>query len=65
MQEFKTDKPKVVDLQQFDMYFGDEANEIVQSEDESNRVPAAEEQWILMGFDISLYFLTGRTLDGH
>ncbi|MBT2733646.1 fibronectin type III domain-containing protein [Bacillus sp. ISL-7] len=53
LQEFKTDTPQVVDLQQFDMYFGEEANKIIQSEDESNQVPAADEQWILMGFDIS------------
>ncbi|MGF6953637.1 fibronectin type 3 domain-containing protein [Neobacillus sp. B4I6] len=53
LQEFKTDTPQVVDLQQFDMYFGEDANKIIQSEDESNQVPAADEQWILMGFDIS------------
>ena len=53
LKEFKTDTPKVVDLQQFDMYFGEDANKIIQSEDESNQVPAADEQWILMGFDIS------------
>jgi fibronectin type 3 domain-containing protein len=53
LQEFSTDKPKVVDLQQFDMYFGDEANEIIQSENEFNEDPAADEQWILMGFDMS------------
>lgn len=53
LQEFKTDTPQVVDLQQFDMYFGEDANKIIQSEDESNQVPAADEQWILMGFDMS------------
>ncbi|MCL6572569.1 MAG: hypothetical protein K6T88_12945 [Bacillus sp. (in: Bacteria)] len=42
LQEYSFDTPKVVDLQQFDMYVGDEANEIIQYENEFNRIPAVD-----------------------
>ncbi|MEH7377026.1 fibronectin type III domain-containing protein, partial [Neobacillus drentensis] len=53
LQKSSSDTSKVVGLQQFDMYFGEEANDIIQTEDGSNQDPAADEQWILMGFDMS------------
>ncbi|PGY12082.1 fibronectin type III domain-containing protein [Bacillus sp. AFS031507] len=53
LQKSSSDTSKVVGLQQFDMYFGEDANDIIQTEDGSNQDPAADEQWILMGFDMS------------
>ncbi|RSD21094.1 fibronectin type III domain-containing protein [Mesobacillus subterraneus] len=52
-QEYSFETPKLVDLQQFDMYVGEEANEIVRNENYFNGVPKPDEHWILMGFDIS------------
>jgi hypothetical protein len=63
LQKSSSDTSKVVGLQQFDMYFGEDANDIIQTEDGSNQDPAADEQWILMGFDMS--YISGKLLRAH
>ncbi|MFB7141327.1 fibronectin type III domain-containing protein [Gottfriedia sp. NPDC056225] len=52
LQEYEWDKPKEVELQLFDMYTGDEANEIVANENMFNSEPADDEEWIVMGFNL-------------
>jgi fibronectin type 3 domain-containing protein len=51
-QEYSWDTPKEVEVQLRAMFTGEEANYLVQSENMFNDVPADDEQWIVMGFNL-------------
>jgi fibronectin type 3 domain-containing protein len=51
-QEYAWETPKVIELQFIDMYRGDDANYIVEQENMFNEVPAYDEEWLLMGFNL-------------
>ncbi len=52
LQQYEWDTPREVELQLFDMYTGEEANEIVANENMYNTKPADDEEWIVMGFNL-------------
>lgn len=51
-QEYDWDSQKVIELQLTNMYKGTEANRIVAEENMFDRVPASDEEWLLMGFNL-------------
>jgi subtilisin family serine protease/fibronectin type 3 domain-containing protein len=51
-QEYSWDNPKVVETQLMDIYTGEDANYIIEQENMFNAVPAYDEEWILMGFNL-------------
>ncbi|MEH7417299.1 fibronectin type III domain-containing protein [Neobacillus drentensis] len=51
-QEYEWDSPKVIELQLKEMYKGEQANAIVADENMFNEVPASDEEWLLMKFNL-------------
>ncbi|ALC89285.1 hypothetical protein AM500_05410 [Bacillus sp. FJAT-18017] len=50
LQEYSSETPKTVSLQLLDIFTGEEANELVASENMFNDVPGPGEHWIVMPF---------------
>jgi len=51
-QKYSFETPKIVELQLLEFYKGTQANSIVASENMFNEVPAYDEEWLLMKFNV-------------
>ncbi|MGH4120706.1 cell wall-binding repeat-containing protein [Clostridium sp.] len=52
LQTYNSNTPKTVELQLLEFYNGTEANTIVSEENRFNKVPAYDEEWLLMKFNM-------------